>query len=137
MKQNTFLERLRLETHALHTLIEETYISKSLMNSTLTKDQYVTYLQRVLTMHTDTEKRVFPLLSPYIKDIAERQKSDKILLDLKSLNSVTKISNTAFIDEDFRATINFSFGIMYLIEGSTLGGLHLLRNIQDVPWKRR
>lgn len=132
MKQETLLERLRLKTHTLHKLVEETSISKSLMNSELTRDQYIGYLQRVLIMHTDTEKNVFPLISPYIKDLAERQKSDKILRDLKSLNSVIKISNFDFIDKEFQATVNFSFGIMYLIEGSTLGGVHLLRNIQAV-----
>jgi heme oxygenase len=138
--EDQFLEELRTKTNSLHKLVEQTAVSKAIISPDLTRNQYEVYLQKAFCLHADAENKVFPVLSPYIDDIAERKKTDKITLDLKELGFPIKHQSITFIDENFISTISFCFGIMYVVEGSTLGGMHILKNIKasigknaDVP----
>lgn len=124
-----FLEALRSKTHSVHKLLEQTLISRAIVSPEVTLDVYKAYLQKVWCLHAPVEKTVHPLLAPYIHDLAGRQKSEKILLDLHSLNTEPDTCSISFLDADFIPSISFCFGIMYVIEGSTLGGMHILRNV--------
>lgn len=132
MKEELFLEELRSKTHLLHKRVEQTPFSRAILSPSLKADQYIQYLQRLLPVHADTEKEVFPVLSPYLLDIQERKKSDKIVLDLHALNAADAMKEETtftFLDQHFIPNIPFCFGLMYVVEGSTLGGLYISRHL--------
>jgi len=124
-----FLEELRSKTHSIHRLIEQTEISKAIISPGVTLVQYEQYLQKVLCLHRAVEETIHPLLSTYIPDLAERQKSEKILSDLKELHFQPKNYPISFLDAEFIPSIGFCFGILYVVEGSTLGGMYILKNM--------
>lgn len=129
MKSDTFLDELRTKTNSQHKRIEQTAISRAIVSPQLTWNEYKQYLQKVLCIHEAAEKIVFPLVSPHIHDISERVKTDKILLDLKIMGVQPENHLDIFIDPHFVPTTNFCFGMMYVLEGSTLGGIYILKNI--------
>lgn len=140
MINEVFLEELKSKTRSLHKLVEQTAISRAIISPELTHDQYKRYLQKMLQMHTAVEKTVFPVVLPYVTDIADRYKSGKIISDLKRLTPAVDIDPGNFIDRHFIPTVNFCFGMMYVIEGSTLGGIYIAKNVvaslgkeQEVP----
>jgi heme oxygenase (biliverdin-IX-beta and delta-forming) len=124
-----FLEELRSKTNSKHKLLEQTPISKAIISPHLTLNEYKTYLQKVLCLHETAEKMVFPLVTPLIDDLRDRVKSDKILLDMKILGVQPENHQHAFIDSRFIPTASFCMGMMYVLEGSTLGGIYILRNV--------
>ena len=97
-----FLEELRSKTHSIHRLIEQTEISKAIISPGVTLVQYEQYLQKVLCLHRAVEETIHPLLSTYIPDLAERQKSEKILSDLKELHFQPKNYPISFLDAEFK-----------------------------------
>lgn len=130
IKEDVFLDELKSKTHFLHKRVEQTALSKAIVSPELTLDQYKRYLQKMWQLHTDAERIVFPILSSYIKDIAERKKSNKISSDLENLQSpVERDQQGKFIDAQFIPTPNFCFGLLYVVEGSTLGGMYIVKNV--------
>lgn len=124
-----FLDELRSKTQLKHKLLEQTAISKAIISPGVTLDQYEEYLQKIWCLHAPVEKVVHSILQPHVTDLAERKKSEKILLDLQELNSQPKNCTQTFLDAEFIPSIGFCLGILYVIEGSTLGGMHILKNL--------
>ncbi len=132
MTEMIFLNELREKTAPMHKALEQTEISQQIISPSLTKEQYQSYLQKMLSIHRSVEANAFPLLVELIPDIADRSKTNAIASDLKNLASAEKANNVAFIDEQFVASASFCFGMMYVTEGSTLGGMYILKNVAAV-----
>ncbi len=126
----SFLENLRRKTAQSHNNLEELPISKSIMNPLVTKADYALYLDVMHDVVKDVEENIFPALNGIITDLSARTKHQLLENDLKVLghskNSthVKPLSNG--IDNPSAA---FALGILYVLEGSTLGGRILLKNI--------
>jgi len=125
-----FLENLRTATADSHTGLEELPISKSVMNPKVSKEEYLLYLSLMHDVVKDAEENIFPQLKDIITDLSERNKYSKLENDLKVLgHSKTTIENNPVSDGLKNPTTAFSLGILYVIEGSSLGGRVILKNI--------
>lgn len=96
----------------------------------LDKQTYAAYLYKNLLMHKAVEEKVFPVLEESIKDISERKKTGAIQSDLNELGT-QQAYEISFFDEQYRNNIAFNLGLAYVTEGSTLGGLYILKNVKQ------
>lgn len=124
-----FLEKLRAATSPYHEDLEKSPVSLQLLSATATKEDYINYLQASCSLHAPVEEELFPLLANVIDDIAERKKSPAIQADLQALGEANT-PHTKFLPAQ-TATPAFALGVMYVLEGSTLGGLHIAKAINQ------
>ncbi|MBL7921560.1 MAG: biliverdin-producing heme oxygenase [Bacteroidia bacterium] len=136
MTEVNFLNELRERIGPMHKALEQTVISKQITSPSLTPQQYQNYLQKMFCVHEAVEKNVFPHLKQQFNDITERTKTPAILNDLKGLNSHIENCSVSFIDDQFVSSIPFCLGIMYVTEGSTLGGIYILKNVSAIMGDR-
>lgn len=130
IKEDVFLDELKSKTQALHKRVEQTALSKAIVSPAVTLDEYKRYLQKMWLLHAAAENILFPILSPYMKDLAERRKSGNIRSDLQALHSAVETGEPGkFLDAQFNPSPSFCFGMLYVLEGSTLGGLHIVKNV--------
>ena len=126
-----FLNNLRSQTLHLHTQLEQLPASIKLTSSNLLIEDYIHYLQLMQPVIYHTEQYIFPLIKDVIDDVDERKKYQLLQNDLNYLQA--KNSSAQFIfNTDKETDVAFALGIMYVIEGSTLGGRIILKNVQQV-----
>lgn len=94
------------------------------------KEDYAHYLKLMYDVHYDVEENIFPLLSGSIPDLKERKKKHLIEEDLAFLNYNKPLAGAVFNTENI--TIPFALGILYVVEGSSLGGRFILKNIETI-----
>lgn len=78
------------------------------------------------------EADVFPLLSAIVPDLAQRQKTQAIANDLRELDQEEVVKGAALLDENHNASPEFNLGMMYVTEGSVLGGQFILKHVRKV-----
>jgi len=127
----TFLNNLRSQTSESHKSLEAIPISKLLVNPNISLHAYSLYLNLMHDVVSDFEKHVYPIVDTIIPDITERKKAVFILNDLKFIGEEKKKNNSFFKNSDLNFTIPFAMGMLYVLEGSTLGGRFILKNIQE------
>ncbi|MGK4569334.1 biliverdin-producing heme oxygenase [Flavobacterium sp. 3HN19-14] len=125
----SFLEDLRAETADAHKKLESLPVSMAITSPTVTKSEYGLYLNLMHDIIRDTESNVFELLGDVIPDIGSRRKlqwleNDLSVVGISAENKLTSLQNNF--------TIPFALGIMYVVEGSSLGGRFILKNINAV-----
>lgn len=125
----TFLERLRSGTSLSHKKLEELPLSLSIINPDVTYEEYILYLDRMHDVVKDAENTIYPVLYPFIPDMAHRSKVYLLESDLENLGHIKKYSQKPLSGNLKENTVAFAFGIMYVLEGSTLGGRFILKNI--------
>jgi heme oxygenase (biliverdin-IX-beta and delta-forming) len=123
-----FLSDLRSRTQATHTALEALPLSRVMMSDTLTPDAYVRYLQAAYVMHSAVETTVFPCIEQVISDTEDRRKLPLLESDLRAYGAEPADTDFSFLDEAYESSVPFNLGIVYVIEGSTLGGRFLLKN---------
>ena len=127
VSQVSFLDKLRLSTSPLHKQLESVPLSQVIVSPEITVQKYAEYLLVMEGIVKDVEAKVYPVISNFISDIDQRKKLSSIQDDLKVLGFSVLNEITAF-DADFE--IPFALGIVYVMEGSTLGGRVILKNIE-------
>jgi heme oxygenase (biliverdin-IX-beta and delta-forming) len=123
----TFLDNLRSSTQESHKKLESLPLSAAIVSEKLSISDYSLYLQRMSDIIHQTEEVVFPKLQDIIPDLEERKKLPLLSSDFNTLN----VSKTAF-KKPFHLgnhSVAFALGIMYVVEGSTLGGRFIMRNV--------
>lgn len=129
--QKLFHERLKEVTADAHQALEAAAISKALVSPELDLSTYKTYLRLMLDVNWDVEENVFPLVTDIITDLPSREKSKSIVVDLEVLGETDVVpSERPFTSDGKIITKPFALGILYVTEGSTLGGRYILKNIQ-------
>lgn len=136
MMENTytdlsFTEHLKKATADAHTALEGLPVSVSIMNPQVTKAEYVHYLKLMYEVIKDTEENIFPHLSLYVEDIASRNKAALIENDLRTLGYPVTVHATPLSNSLSNHTPPFAMGILYVLEGSSLGGRVILKNITN------
>ena len=126
-----FLENLKSQTATAHKNLESLPVSASILSPNMKISDYCHYLSLMYDVHKSTQEMVFPLLKNFISDLEERAKTQLILDDLSFLNYTKKESVCIFNNQDIN--VPFALGILYVIEGSTLGGRFILKNIETIP----
>ena len=130
--QKNFLSNLRSQTAFLHEQLEQLPLSLQLTSSELNLETYKLYLQLMYAVNCDAEQNIYPLLNKIIYDANERQKSFLIKNDLTLLQAETGLESFSFGIEQNNFNTAFALGIMYVIEGSTLGGRIILYNVKKI-----
>lgn len=126
-----FLHNLRSQTSTLHTQLEKLPISLKLTSADLSIKDYIHYLQLMQPVICFTENEIFPVVKNVVDDIDERKKQHLIKKDLQYLKAASSLKK--FTIEDYQIhDVSFALGVLYVIEGSTLGGRVILKNIQHI-----
>jgi heme oxygenase len=130
-EQDLFIKNLRQQTAASHQHLEDNKLSKALLSPSLALSDYQAYLSALYAVTIACEDQVFPAVSHIVPDLQDRYKSGKIIEDL----SFTGLSD---VQIDALPVCQFEFsspaealGIMYVIEGSTLGGRILYKHVHE------
>jgi heme oxygenase len=129
-----FINRLRSSTASLHKSLEESGVTHKLMTEQVHMEDYFRYLQVNLRMQQEMEQQVFPELKGIISEMDRRKKSEAIINDLNALKALLPFQESQpihpFIDKHAQAGADFNLGMLYVTEGSTLGGLYILKHLK-------
>ncbi|MES2894143.1 MAG: biliverdin-producing heme oxygenase [Bacteroidota bacterium] len=130
-KGDIFFNQLKEDTASMHRALEQLPLSVAITSPEITTTGYRNYLLRMLPVVQDLEKNIFPLLANTIPDLEERRKLPLLLDDLHYLDE--EFENTAILPLSAaheNMSTAFAMGIMYVLEGSTLGGRFIGNNVQ-------
>ncbi|MBE8724356.1 biliverdin-producing heme oxygenase [Flavobacterium hungaricum] len=122
-----FLYELKKETADSHKKLESLPVSASILSPDMKIEDYCHYLGLMLDVHHQTETVVFPLLTGIIEDLEKRKKKKLLENDLEFLNCKKETYKSVF--ENTAMSVPFAMGVFYVIEGSTLGGRFILKNV--------
>lgn len=125
-----FLDRLKNHSAAAHKKLENLTVSTSILSPDMKIGDYCHYLSLMQDVHQSIEEIVYPMLSTIISDLKEREKGHLIEDDLSYLNYTKRESVLIFKTEPL--TIPFALGMLYVTEGSSLGGRYILKNVTKV-----
>ncbi|NBL65301.1 heme oxygenase [Flavobacterium sp. NST-5] len=126
----TFLDNLRETTKESHLFLESLPVSKSILSPEIDIKSYSLYLNLMLDVTLALESEVFPLIKNEVDNLELRKKSSAIENDLNQINQSRNSRNFSF-NIDANTSVGFAMGIMYVLEGSTLGGRFILKNISE------
>jgi heme oxygenase (biliverdin-IX-beta and delta-forming) len=119
------LYRLREETSAAHRALDETL---QIVDRLSAPDERVRLLAGYLCLHQRTETKVEPFLSRIADlDFPARRRSSLIAESLGSLGQTASVDGAACPDIRTRAE---AFGALYVLEGSSLGGRVILKELR-------
>ena len=125
-----FNVQLKAATDKLHQELETADTSKNIVSPNLSVEKYADYLQKTYIIHYDVENIVFPVLKNIVSGITLRLKCEKITNDLSFLPQKHLSEKMVLLDEDYHNNIGFNLGLMYVTEGSVLGGQFILKNVK-------
>ena len=129
-RKSDFPASLKEATKEAHNDVESLPISSEMMNPNVTLEQYQKYLLAMFGVINEVESQIFPQVSSVFSDITQRSKSQLIASDLKEIGAFA-FPTKQNIFEISGKSLPFLIGILYVIEGSTLGGRYMLKNIES------
>jgi len=130
-EQELFIKDLRQQTAESHQKLEDNYLSKAILNASVTQAEYQNYLAGLYGLTIACEDQVFPSVKQVVPQIEKRYKSGKIIEDLSFTGySDLKIDELPYYEYTF-STVAEALGIMYVLEGSSLGGRILYKHINQ------
>jgi len=129
--QELFLTKLRQKTSASHKQLEDNEYSKAILLPTVTLADYQTYIAKMYGVVVACERDIFPLINAVIPDLELRYKASFILKDLENTGVETRFLQNL---PEYHFTVSNAaeaMGVMYVLEGSTLGGKFLYKHINQ------
>lgn len=131
-EQDLFFKRLRQETAESHQNLENNRLSKAILTPSVSIADYQAYLAALFGVTVACEDQIFPSISHIITDLRDRYKSRLIIDDLLATGfSEAEIDALPVYRFEF-SSVAEALGIMYVLEGSTLGGKILYRHVHEV-----
>lgn len=129
-----FLKRLRNHTQPVHTSLEQHPISTSLFHPKVNQKDYTRYLHIMYEVVSPFEKHVFPWLETLLPDIDQRRKTGWLEEDLRQLGAwpAHRVSAKPIETSPEPDNLGYLMGRMYVLEGSTLGGAVMYRQLQPM-----
>ncbi|CAM4500937.1 heme oxygenase [Paenibacillus endophyticus] len=130
----SIMTRLREETASNHVQIESNPYAKAIMNQTLTQDEYVRYLEKFYGFIKPAERLIAQLSGwgEFGEAMGQRAKSPLLERDLHtlglSLQEIENLPECSKLPELY--TVPQALGYMYVIEGSTLGGQIITKQVR-------
>lgn len=125
-----FPATLKAATLKAHQNLERLPISSNMMLPDVTMAQYRHYLEVMYKMVYEVENRYFPKLNTVFSDLPQRCKSALLYEDLRTIDGNLATAATEIFGNN-KKSLSFIAGIIYVIEGSTLGGRYILKNIES------
>lgn len=124
-------ERIKLATSENHNTLEKNFLLSQLTEEGISKETYIEILKKFYGYFSPIEQCVDGIkdLHAYLPDYAQRRKSSLILNDLSKLN----YNKTIDICTDLPDISNVyqALGALYVLEGSTLGGRIIYKNVES------
>lgn len=124
-------ERLKRLTAPFHTMIEANRFATSLMSGAMSLDEYGEWLLRYYAFHKRIEE-CFDLFQnealAYDLDVEMRKKVALLEADLQSLDVVIPADTGCEVHTI--GSLHDLFGSMYVLEGSTMGGMVIAKQIE-------
>ena len=130
--QEIFLKSLRSKTANSHQQLEESKYSKSILSPSVTLNSYQTYIAKMYGFVKACERDVFPFLNNIVPDLALRNKASLIKSDLKATGIAVDLTEELPVHLFTVSNVAQAMGIMYVLEGSTLGVKFLYKHINEV-----
>ena len=132
-KQNNFLKKIKSETSIAHKHIEQSYLTSGIVNQSILKSEYVDLLQRFLSFYHPCEAQL-EAVDFWMRDFLEIEKRYKSHLLIKDLGLLKEqflgIENVVmYTDIPVLNTDAQILGYLYVVEGATLGGQILSRQL--------
>ncbi|KFF02988.1 biliverdin-producing heme oxygenase [Flavobacterium reichenbachii] len=128
---SNFLNDLKTHTAESHKKLEGLPVSASILSPDMNIENYCNYISLMHDVHNSAEEVVFPLLSNIVDDLKDRKKKHLIEEDLLFLDCNKTVSTSVFNAPEM--SVPFALGILYVIEGSSLGGRFILKNVALNP----
>ena len=129
--QELFLKSLRSKTAASHKQLEENEYSKSILSPAVTLISYQTYIAKMYGVAMACETEIFPVIKNIIPDLDLRYKASFIKNDLKNTGVASGLIENIPVHHFTASNAAQAMGIMYVLEGSTLGGKFLYKHINE------
>ena len=133
--QATIIDRLRSETRPHHDRLEEVAASDRLATGSLSADEYVKLLKANYVAHRQLENAVSSVAS--MQQLSEeRQKLGLLEKDLQQSGVVPQSVWEQFNGQLPAPQFNShhqALGAQYVMEGATLGGVVILKSLQQHP----
>ncbi len=126
-----FLVRLRNQTAQSHKAVETLAVSAAILSPQITLESYARYLALMHDVIVDTEENIFPMLKKVVPDLSARAKRKSIEADLGHLRFEKSTFKAVFGDSEIFSE-SFALGILYVIEGSSLGGRFIFNHVSDL-----
>ncbi|MCU0426479.1 MAG: biliverdin-producing heme oxygenase [Candidatus Kapabacteria bacterium] len=135
MERPRILAELKSQTRPQHDSVEQNRFGKAMMDGTLSQEDYRLFLQKFYGFHVPLEQVLsgFPWDSVGI-NFDERRKVALLSHDLKALGLSDADIVALPLAETLPAmnTLEEAMGVMYVMEGSTLGGQIQSRQVQKM-----
>ncbi|NCI47247.1 biliverdin-producing heme oxygenase [Sediminibacterium soli] len=123
-----FLADLREKTGPMHKQLESNPLSAALMQPGVTHAQYAHYLSFFYPVIAYCEQTVFPLVQEFV-NTGDRRKLHWLKQDLASLQASPV--EKPFHPQTDGLNMAGAMGVMYVMEGATLGGKVILKHLGD------
>ena len=125
-------QRLKALTEPFHTELEKMSIAIALADGSITRENYAIYLTKLASIHQMVESRMVAM-----SDWSRHGIDPTIRLRLRLLQADLDALNHPYIIEEIPSNdIEWSFatavGMMYVLEGSTMGGQILSRRLTHI-----
>ena len=122
------LEKLRQATNEIHVALENETILRCFKDGSIDLMQYTSILQRFYGFFKPLESKVsLPGIEGVIEDFPNRRKAVLIESDLQSLGQKPREDMAPLPIFDIPSAL----GALYVIEGSTLGGMVISKILKD------
>ena len=121
------LEKLRSATAVAHQRLEKVAGGPAIASGKFTRDEYIHFLLTALHFHSAVEQLFSPELHQEIPELERRKKSASILKDLQLLGAPTLRPKEVLFGSRTFAEVT---GLLYVSEGSMLGGKVIYKQLQ-------
>ena len=112
-----------------HKKLENLPVSVSILSPEVTVESYTHYLGLMHDVVADAEANIFPALNNLVPDLHARNKRMQLEADLVHSGTAKPDFKKVFCSGNFSEP--FALGVLYVIEGSSLGGRFILNNISS------
>jgi heme oxygenase len=130
--EKAFQHQLRKATHTIHQQLENSPISRSLMDEQVILEDYLFYLQCMKDVVKLFDEWILPQIRGILPDADARRKLPAILHDIQTLQEETiTLKPVVPLPMPEIPNIARAMGMAYVIEGSTLGGRIILKRVSE------
>lgn len=132
--EEVFLSRLKENTAILHRQLEQSSITSALMRAEIKASDYALYLAAMREVIAWCETSVFPQVNSVILNVDGRRKLNAIDHDLLALRPEIPFQVPPFEKLPDALSLPKALGSMYVLEGSSLGGIVIVKQLQHQPF---
>jgi heme oxygenase (biliverdin-IX-beta and delta-forming) len=129
------LKNIKARTTNSHLRVEQSKLMQPLGNGTLSAENYGLILRKFYGFFNPLEKAISGVegITEVLPDFPQRRKSSLLLQDLKALREQGQVSSGLPFCPSLPevSTLSQAMGCLYVMEGSTLGGRFIARQVQE------